>query len=306
MSKFKFLSKDRKIDTVKANETVNKVKVEKEIKESKQEVVVNTEKRKAGRPKSIKTEIISKPTTSKKEVLKTSKNEYNGEIKPFDPLKMKRINLNESKYYQEVTPKSIIVLHHTESREDLRTDLETFANDPLRITPNIIILRDGTAHQLFSSSYWSHHIGLDKRTIKELGFEDFNSRNDTLEKSSISIELDNLGNLLKLDTNRYRTVHGGTHTIDDSLVTEYNKPFKGCTHFESYTDEQLNTLGELLVYFNQELDIKIKYKEDMFNFNLDALKGKKGLWSHGSFIESKSDCHPDTKLIELLKKINIK
>ena len=306
MSKFKFLSKDRKIDTVKEDKTVNEVKVEKEVKTTKQEVVVNTEKRKAGRPKSIKTEIISKPTIIKKEVLKTSKNDYNGEIKPFDPLKMKRINLNEGKYYQEVTPKSIIVLHHTESREDLRTDLETFANDPLRITPNIIILRDGTAHQLFSSSYWSHHIGLDKRIIKELGIEDFNSRNDTLEKSSISIELDNLGRLEKLDTNRYRTVQGGIKTIDDSLVVEYSKPFKGFTHYESYTDEQLNTLGELLLYFNQQLDIKIKFKEDMFNFNMDALKGKKGLWTHGSFIQEKSDLHPDTKLVELLKKINIK
>ena len=119
------------------------------------------------------------------------------------------------------------------------------------------------------------------------------------------MEIDNYGRLEKIDTNRYRTPEGRNININDSKVTEYKKPFKGYSYYESYTKEQLKTIGELLLYWNQDYKIPLEYNGiDMFDINLNALSGKHGIWTNNCYIEKNIYCHPDPNLIKLLETLS--
>ena len=41
----------------------------------------------------------------------------------------------------------------------------------------------------------------------------------------------------------------------------------------------------------------------MWDISQEALSGKAGIWSHTSFINYKSDCYPDERLIKMLKSL---
>jgi hypothetical protein len=81
----------------------------------------------------------------------------------------------------------------------------------------------------------------------------------------------------------------------------YKDGYRGYKCFEAYTEEQINSLKELLTYLCEKYDIPTEYNDDMWDVSTKALNGEAGIWSHTSFRPDKSDCHPQESLIKMLK-----
>lgn len=255
-----------------------------------------------------------------KEIEVYGSNEWS-KLKPINLSKIEPVDFPDDQYHPYEYKKKQIVLHHTVSGDasgggeydGVSGDIRTWLGDSSKIATCIIIERDGTPYQCFSSKYWGHHLGISNSLIKSRGFNDWTTRNVELNKESIAIEIDNWGWLDKVSTNRYKTPYGNTITLDDSKVIEYNPSFRGKKYFESYTKEQLKTTGELLLFWKEKYGIPLDYKGDkMFDIDNRAIGGEPGVWTHTSYRPypdkyQKWDCHPDPNLKAMLKTIaNIK
>jgi hypothetical protein len=60
---------------------------------------------------------------------------------------------------------------------------------------------------------------------------------------------------------------------------------------------------KLLIFWNERYGIPLDYNQDMWALSSKALSGQDGVWTHVSFREDKSDCHPQPELIEMLKSL---
>jgi len=234
-------------------------------------------------------------------------------LKPIELSKIKKVNFPDDRYHKIETPKNQIVLHHTVSGKGIQGDVNSWINDTRRIATPLIIDHDGIVHQCFSSKYWAHHLGIQSAFLKDKGFKDFNNRNLLLNERSIGIEIDSWGGLVLGDgTNMdfsgkvIKTVKGKYYAdygnIVDVPMIHYPDGFRGFYYFEKYTDEQIQTLGELLLFFSSRYNIPLNYNEGMWDISNDALSGVSGVWSHTSYVY-KSDAHPQPELIDMLKNL---
>ena len=230
-------------------------------------------------------------------------------LKPISLSKIRLYPFPENKYFKEVFDKTQIVLHHTISGPSIDGDVSTWIDCKDRVATAIIIARDGTPFQLFSSKYWAYHLG---------------TGNHNQDKRSIGIEIDSWGGLtpgtgllkayriespkyyipwsLKItDPDKYYTYYGNAVDVP---MQYYPNGFRGYQYFEKYTDAQIQTVGELLLLWRNNYGIPLNYKEYMFDYCSCATEmGKPGVWSHTSFRKTKSDVHPQPELIEMLKTI---
>lgn len=230
-----------------------------------------------------------------------------GDLKPINLSKIEPVDFDEDKVYPIEYKKKQIVLHHTVSNpDDEKGDLKWWMKDKKHIATCMIITGDGVAHQLFSSRFWSHHIGLSKTELKGYGFDDWSSRNVKLNQESISIEIDNWGGLTKFKDGVYKTVYGNKLKIDDKDIQYFPNGFRGYKYYQKYTDEQIKTVGELLLYWSKVYGISLEYHEDMWDISKRAIGGKEGIWTHVSYRKpsDKQDCFPQTELIDMLKTIS--
>jgi hypothetical protein len=233
-------------------------------------------------------------------------NVYPGEwnsLKTFSDFG-KIIKVPWTRYEKEVHPKYQAVLHHTVSGDGITGDIKTW--EKWRAVGTCVILdRDGGINQLFSSKYWAYHL---------------KAGNSTLDKQSIGVELDNWGGLFKgngsskqfgkrrdgspnivnTKVGKYYATYGNSVNCP---VTHYPDGFRGYYYFESYTEPQLRSLGELLLLWNQRYDIPLDYHEDMWQRSQNALSGTPGIWAHVSYRypKAKQDAHPQPELIRMLK-----
>jgi len=210
-------------------------------------------------------------------------------LKPLDTTSKKLVQVpGWTKFDRDTYEKRQVVLHHTVSGPGITGDLTTWKKYGSDIGTSIIIDRDGTIRQLFPTKFWAYHLG-----VKGGG---------NLDKHSIGIELDNWGQLKEKDGKHF-TIYNTRVKVP---VTEYKHEFRGESTFESYTEAQIESLGELLLYFHKEYDIPLDYKEDMWDLSDKALAGNKGVWAHVSYRpwpskSNKWDAHPQPELIEMLK-----
>lgn len=97
--------------------------------------------------------------------------------------------VNRSGYYHDqVHPKERIVIHYTAG--NIKSDLSTLTTHGRHVSVPFVIARDGTIYQLFSSKFWSGHLG------KGIGNTNTNNAED---KRTIGIELSNYGFLNERD-----------------------------------------------------------------------------------------------------------
>ena len=200
-------------------------------------------------------------------------------------------------YFQEEAKKTQVVLHHTVSPEGVGGDINWWMKDPRRVATCLIIANDGTPHQVFSSKFWAYHLGLDNDDFKRVGL-----KYKDLNKCTIGIEIDSNGGL-KWDkaSGVWRSTYG--RVVPRDKVQEYPEGYRGFKAFERYTDEQIETVRELLLYFHDKYGIPLDYHAGMFDVSKEALTGVPGIWSHVSYRWDKSDCHPQPELIEMLKNL---
>ncbi len=204
----------------------------------------------------------------------------------------------EDQYYREVTKKKGIVLHHTVSGDSVLGDIEWWKSTAERVATPIIIARDGGIHQLYSSQYWAHHLGIKQEHFKRFELPALNTQRN---KEFIGIELDSWGGLTTKN-GKFYSFSG--QEVKKENVTFYEKPFRGYQYFEKYTTAQLASLKELLEYWGERYAIPLGYKGTiMFEYNKRALSGESGIWAHVSFRPDKSDVHPQKELIDMLQSL---
>jgi N-acetyl-anhydromuramyl-L-alanine amidase AmpD len=217
-------------------------------------------------------------------------------------MNIKQIDFPADQYYPEIQTKNQIVLHHTVSDPtSVVGDVNSWLSDKGRIATYIIISYDGTINKCFKSNQWAHHIGMKAGTLKSLGFKDYGTRNDSLNKHSIAIEIDAWGGLTKGNDGKLLNAYG--RPISSKLETiEVN--WRGYKYFQKYSQAQLDALAELLPILMETYGISSNgIKDGNFDVRMDALKGESGIYSHSSYRSDKSDLYPDENIVNLLNSL---
>ena len=237
----------------------------------------------------------------------TKKNMWS-DLKPIDFAKIEVVPFPDDQFFKEECVKKQIVLHHTISGDGVEGDISTWENDPAVVGTCIIIDRAGTPWQLFSSKYWAWHLGVG---------------NKALDSCSIGVELDNWGWLIPGDgtTKQFGNNYDGTPKMIDTVsgkyytyygnsvavpLQHYPNGFRGYNYYEKYSESQIRTAGELMLYWKLRYGIPLGYNEDMWDVSPKALAGSRGIWTHASYrpASQKTDCHPDPSLIGMLKTLS--
>lgn len=220
------------------------------------------------------------------------------EEKKLDLTSIIAMPIPEDQYYKESYTKTQIYLHHTVSGEGVIGDVNWWTQTKERVATCVIVDRSGKIYQAFSSGYWAHHLGIKQTEFTKFGIPNINEK---LNKESIGIEIDSWGGLVKKNGKWY---NASDKPMDESKVVEYPKGYKGYYAFEKYTDEQIEAVRQLLVYWGNRFRINLTYKGDeIFNLNEKALSGVNGVWTHTSVRSDKSDCHPQIELVNMLKSL---
>jgi N-acetyl-anhydromuramyl-L-alanine amidase AmpD len=227
----------------------------------------------------------------------------------LDIKQIKQKELTPDQYFREDTSslKKQIVIHHTAGGASSINNVHGWQFTPERVGTAFLISgkakneKDGDIYQAFGSKYWAYHLAFSKSTNKiPKKYHNFNLEKQ-LAKSSIGIEICNWGNLVKDKDGNFRNYVNGIVSKDE--VVEFEQPFRGYKYYHAYTDAQLESLKNLIVFLCNKYDIPKKYNENMWGINTDALDGKAGIWTHVSYRTDKNDCSPQTKLISVLKEI---
>lgn len=210
-------------------------------------------------------------------------------------FKTKKFDFPTTQFFNEDTEKKQIYLHHTAGGGNAELVYKWWSSNPERVATCVVIGENGDIVQGFSSKKWAYHLGLKTNTFKE-----FKLPFKSLDKISIGVELCCWGNLNEIDGKFYNYVN---REVDPKKVITLDKPFRGFEHWYNYSDEQINSLKELLLYWGKTYDIPLDYNEDIFSVNARALSGDKGIYTHNSVRKDKVDIYPHPKLIEMLKSL---
>lgn len=229
----------------------------------------------------------------------TQKDLENVELTKLNLKDIIQVDFPDNQYYKKQQTKTQIVLHHTVSGQGVNGDIAWWRSTADRIATAIIIDWKGDIYQCFSSKYWGHHLGIKA------------SNNVALNKASIGIEIDAWGGLVRKAKLWYPAKWDGklkkyvanTSIAPIEKVQQYSNGFRGFYGFEKYTKEQIEAVRQLLVYWNDTYGIPLGYNEDMWNVSPRALSGEPGVWSHVSYRNDKSDCHPQPNLVKMLKSL---
>ncbi len=223
----------------------------------------------------------------------------------LDLSKIKQVPLKKTEYSQEVHEKVQIVIHHTAGNSSGPGTIKMWDSDSRgRIATCITISGkgqskdtfDGEICQAFSSKHWAYHLGIKPDVFRAKGVP-----YKQLDKTSIGIEICNWGPLEKVGDKFYNYVD---REVPLDQVCELEKPYKGHKYYHAYTDAQIESVRQLLVYWNEVYDIPLDYiAEDMWNVSVRALKGEKGVFTHNSYRKDKTDVSPQPKLIAMLQSL---
>lgn len=220
----------------------------------------------------------------------------------LDTKKIKQVPLRESQYFKEETPKKQIVLHHTAGNSSgINTISAWDTDDRGRIATCVTIsgpgakgTYDGEICQAFSSKFWAYHLG-----IKPEVFRAYKVSYQKLDKIAIGIEICNWGQLTLKNGKYYNYVD---REVPANQVTTLETPYKGFKYFHKYSDAQIQSVKDLLVYWKGIYGIDLTFNYDqMFTVNTKALKGDNGLYSHNSYRKDKIDIYPCPRMITMLK-----
>jgi N-acetyl-anhydromuramyl-L-alanine amidase AmpD len=216
-------------------------------------------------------------------------------MKKLDIQAIKQVRLKDNQYFAESSPKSQIYLHHTAGNGNAEGVSRYWNGNDSRIATAFIIGENGTIVQCFSSKHWAWHLGIDQEDFARNG-----AKYSNLNKSSVGIEVCNWG-YLKKKGDKYYNYAGGV--VNPSYVTELDQPYKGYKYWYKYSDAQIESLRQLVVYLCDTYDVPKEYRSEIWAIDKEAFKGTKGIYTHNSVRKDKSDMYPCPRVIEMLKNL---
>ena len=88
-------------------------------------------------------------------------------IQPINLDKIQTIDFPENKYFHDEFEKKQIVIHHTIG-STVEGAVSTWEQDKDNVATCIIIDREGTPWQLFSSRFWAYHLGANNHDLDKI------------------------------------------------------------------------------------------------------------------------------------------
>ena len=229
-------------------------------------------------------------------------------------LNVSLINQNEltpNQYFKEdcSSIKKQIVIHFTAGAPSAKNTIHGWQFNPERVgTPFVIsrgysnpIEKDGEIFQAFGSKYWAYHLGFSKNTNKVPSKYHNFALETQRAKETIPIEICNWGCLIKDKVGDFKNYVNGV--VSSNEVVTLNKPHRGYIYYQDFTDSQIFSLKELIIYLCDKYKISKKYNNDMWDISTRALDGENGIFGHVSFRSDKFDLAPLPKVIKMLQEI---
>lgn len=230
------------------------------------------------------------------------------DFRDFVKAELRTVDFPKTQWCPEEFEKKQIVLHHTASGKGVDGDFRSWKSNPERIATSVIIDADGVIHQCFPSRNWAYHIGIAVAGNEKVDVK-YRNNGRKYDQHSIGVEVDCWGGLKQRDgkwyayPNKFGTTGKGV-VIPEENVIVYNDGFRGFTAFERYTDAQVETTRQLLVYWSKCYNIPLTYNEDIWGVCKRALDFEKGVFTHNCYRADKSDIHPQPEYIEMLKQLD--
>lgn len=227
----------------------------------------------------------------------------------LDITKINQNNLTENQYFKEdfSALKNQIVIHFTAGGASAVNTIYGWQFNSERVGTSFVISRgdknekDGQIYQAFGSKYWAYHIAFSKSTNGvPRKYHNF-LLEQNIAKCSIGIEVCNWGGLLKDKDGVFRNYINGVVPISE--VIELDAVFRGYKYYHAFSDSQIFSLKNLIIYLCDKYKISKKFNSDMFDINTNALDGVNGIWTHASYRSDKIDCSRQPKLIKMLQEI---
>lgn len=221
--------------------------------------------------------------------------------------------LSEGSYYQESIPKDSIFIRHTSGYYRPDWVINSWGRDRTESTNKIrsgsaFVIGgknegipkggkfDGLIYKAFDPNMWAHHLFIKAKN------------NTFLNQKSIGIELCNYGELTKTSKGEFYT--STNIKIDTENVTILEDSFRGERYFHSYTNAQIESLYNLLVYLGDRFEINLKKGlqtniqklgvPKAFDLSETAIQGSPGVWSHSNVRVDKISCYPHPDLIKTI------
>lgn len=227
----------------------------------------------------------------------------------LDIKKIIQYPLKSGQFFEEEHSKSQLYLHHTASGPSGLTVVQGWNMNLDKIGTAFVICgtpkagetkyKDGDIIQCFSSKYWNYHLGIKTEIFKKYGLPYL-----PLDKISVGIEICAWGQLTKQPNGTFKNYVGGI--VPNEEVVDFGKEFRGFQFYQKYSEAQILSVKNLLIYLCDKYKISKKYNEGMWDINQACLNGANGIWSHTSTRIDKYDIFPQPSMIEMLKSLDNK
>lgn len=204
----------------------------------------------------------------------------------------KKHRLPANKFFSEVTPKDLIMLHFT-AGSTASGAIASWKSQTIKIGTPYILDLDGTVYEVFDPKGWAYHLGV-------TGPKAQNHKHD---KRSVAIEVVNFGPL-KLKNgflyswpDNYNNLYCAITDKDKYVKSSY----RGFDYFAAFPQVQKDALVELVKKISSDFNIPITLPpaDKLDKFDLDFFDNWKGVASHQNFRPDKFDIGPawDWKLL---------
>lgn len=238
------------------------------------------------------------------------------QLPQYSDLEIHQHYLPKGEYKEGPINSEYVFIHHTSGWQNPYKTIDSWGRDTRGAIATEFIIGgqsvkgdddsyDGEIVQSFPEGNYGWHLG--------------KNGSQHMHENSVGIEVNNFSYLTKggyekrgrwvvKEENSYYTYVGSL--VDESQIVTLDKPFKGHSTWHRYSDAQIESLMELILYVGERDNIDVraglpalikKIGAEAFEFNADAYYGKiKGLWTHSNIRKDKFDMFPQQELLSML------
>lgn len=202
-----------------------------------------------------------------------------GENRTLAVTRCKPASGDASFYFTESPIKDRVVIHFTNGY--LKGDIEKLTRPNKHVSVPFVLARDGAIYNLWSSRYWSYHIG-----PGAVG------GNTEMSKSSVGIEISNIGPLIRRG-NTLMTVYDKVYCSVSEQEFYQRRSYRGFDYYATYTDIQYSRLIDLLRYITGKFSIPRQFLPPAQRFETTPQIARfHGVTSHVNYRTDKFDIGP--------------